>query len=62
MKQTITILITIVILFVESLLLEIDFINKNPLRIAIVVLLFIITIYIGFRFVQVLSTQKPPEN
>ncbi|WP_405329499.1 hypothetical protein [Leeuwenhoekiella sp. LLG6367-2.1] len=62
MKQTLAIFLTILILFVESLLLEIDFITKNPLRVAIVVLLFIITIYIGFRFVQVLSTQKPPEN
>lgn len=61
MRQLITILITILILFAESFLLDIPFITANPLRIAIVVILFIITIIIGFRFVQIQSTPQKKE-
>ena len=55
MKQIITIVSTLAILFAETMLLDLHYIATNNFRIAWVALLMLITIAVGFRFYQAFS-------
>jgi hypothetical protein len=48
-KNIFIILFTIAITFLTTLLLEINFIIKNPVRYSLVIILIIVEIYFGIR-------------
>jgi hypothetical protein len=50
MKKNIFIIVfTMLLTFITSLLFEVDFIAKNPVRYALVIILILIEIYFGIR-------------
>lgn len=56
MKQILKIIVAIIIVFViafaTSILLEIEFIKRNWLRYALVVLIILLELFIGFMYVK----------
>ena len=60
MRKILTIVVTILLLFAESFLLDIPLMRENPLRVTVIIILFAVTAWLGFRVLQVQSSQ--PKN
>lgn len=58
MKQLITIAIIFIILFLQTILFELDWIYYSLPRTILVVILMVVTAFIGFFIIKTQSTKK----